>query len=158
MITYVAGTTYSPSFPVTSGALQTAYGEGIDCIVAKIYQEPGVVKVEEEIQPKDFALRQNYPNPFNPTTKIKFTIPTSPQTPLLSNAKGIPMGGAGRGEVVRIMVYDILGREVATLINKQMPAGTHEVEFDASGLPSGVYFYQLKTGSFTETKKMILLR
>ncbi len=60
--------------------------------------------------------------------------------------------------MVTLKVYDILGNEVATLVNEEKPAGTYEVEFNASGLPSGVYFYQLKTGSFVETKKMLLLK
>ncbi len=97
--------------------------------------------VNEELDPsKNFFLNQNYPNPFNPTTKIGLVIP--------SGVEGLST----------LKIYDLLGREINTLLNKQMPAGTHEVEFDATGLPSGVYFYQLKTGSFMETKKMILLR
>ncbi len=106
---------------------------------------------EEDLIKLNFDLSQNYPNPFNPTTKIKFTIPTSPQTPLLSKERG-------RGEVVSLKVYDLLGREVATLVNKPMTAGTYEVEFDGSNLPSGVYFYKLISGKFTDTKKFILMK
>jgi len=83
-------------------------------------------------------LTQNYPNPFNPSTKIKYQIPEL--------------------SFVTIKVYDVLGKEVTTLINEEKPAGSYEVEFDASRLPSGVYFYRLQAGSFIETKKMILLR
>jgi hypothetical protein len=85
-----------------------------------------------------FVLDQNYPNPFNPTTSIKYAI-------------------ASRQFVI-IKVFDVLGNEIATLVNEEKPAGTYEVDWNATGLPSGVYFYQLKTGGYVETKKMILLR
>ncbi len=101
-----------------------------------------------EVSPSDFVLHQNYPNPFNPTTKISFVIPVN-LSPLL--------GGAGGG-LTTLKVYDLLSKEVATLLNKPMDAGTYEVEFDASNLPSGVYFYKLSAGSFSETKKMLLLK
>jgi photosystem II stability/assembly factor-like uncharacterized protein len=119
----------------------------------------GVTSVEEDIiSPFHFYLSQNYPNPFNPSTKIKFTIPTPPvSSPLV---KGRTKEGS-----VTLKVYDLLGREVATLIKEEKPAGEYEVEFNSvshSGnvrnLPSGIYFYQLKAGEFSETKKMILLR
>jgi photosystem II stability/assembly factor-like uncharacterized protein len=101
----------------------------------------GVTFIEEETsesQPAEFLLSQNYPNPFNPSTKIKYKI-------------------ANTG-FVNLKIYDVLGKEAATLINKEMQVGSYEVEFDASGLPSGIYFYKLKVGSFVETKKMVLLR
>jgi hypothetical protein len=92
--------------------------------------------------PQDFVLYRNYPNPFNPTTKIKFTISDLRFTTL--------------------KVYDVLGREVATLVNEEKQPGVYEVEFQSSvgsrQLASGIYYYQLKAGSFIETKKMILLR
>jgi len=93
--------------------------------------------------PEEFSLEQNYPNPFNPVTKIKYEIP-----------------GQARNDnaAVTLKVYDVLGDEVATLVNEEKPLGTYEVDFDATGLPSGIYFYQLKAGSFVETKKMVLLR
>ncbi len=97
----------------------------------------------------DYKLFQNYPNPFNPSTKIKFKIP--------SFSKGVS-GRSEDGGFTTLKVYDILGNEVNTLINKNLSPGTYEVEFNATGLTSGVYFYQLKTGSFTQTRKMILLR
>lgn len=86
----------------------------------------------------NFDLSQNYPNPFNPITKIKFSIPKS--------------------DIVQIKIYNILGKEVIKLINDYKPVGTYEVEFDARNLPSGVYFYRIISGSYSETKKMILLR
>ncbi len=90
-------------------------------------------------------LEQNYPNPFNPTTKIKFTIPTVVDAKFASTK-------------TKLVVYDILGREVATLVNKHFIPGNYEVEFNAEGLSSGVYYYRLEVGSYSQTKKMILLR
>jgi len=112
---------------------------------------------EEDIQPKDFKLEQNHPNPFNPSTIIKFSIPTSPQSPPYQG------GEAKQGRFVQLKVYDILGNEVATLVNEEKPAGTYEVEFSVGqnsilSLSSGVYFYTLSAGGFRETKKMILMR
>ncbi len=91
-----------------------------------------------EVQPKTYALEQNYPNPFNPTTRIKYSIPENSYTSL--------------------KIYDILGKEVAELVNQEKQAGTYQVEFNASALSSGVYFYKLKSGSFISTKKMIVLK
>jgi hypothetical protein len=88
--------------------------------------------------PTDFTLHQNYPNPFNPSTKIRFVIPKS--------------------SFVNLNVYNVLGKQVATLAREEKPAGNYEVEFSGTDLPSGVYFYKLQTGSFIQTKKMILLR
>ncbi len=88
--------------------------------------------------PKEFSLEQNYPNPFNPTTKIRFSIP--------------------RTGFASLKVYDILGRVVATLINEDKVAGNYEVEFNASSLSSGIYFYKLQANEYSETRKMILLK
>jgi photosystem II stability/assembly factor-like uncharacterized protein len=113
--------------------------------------------IEIEINtPIIFYLHQNYPNPFNPTTKIKFSIPSN-QTPI--------RGGA-RGGLVTLKVYDVLGNEVATLVNEQKSSGEYEVEFDGSNLASGIYFYQIKIADsqsssgqiFIQAKKMILMR
>ena len=119
------------------------------CVVNGIlYGDTTVVSVDDkEPIPQNYYLFQNYPNPFNPSTKIKFTIPLSP----------LP-GGDGRGGLVTVKVYDVLGNEIATLVNEEKQPGTYEVEFDRSGLPSGLYFYRLKADSFIETKKMILLK
>lgn len=107
---------------------------------------------QEIILPTEFKLEQNYPNPFNPSTKIKYIIPTPPSSsPLVK----------GRNEVgfITLKVYDILGNEIATLVNEEKSPGSYEVEFSAkSGLVSGIYFYRLRAGNFVETKKMILLR
>ena len=94
-------------------------------------------------------LHQNYPNPFNPDTKIKFTIPPSQ---LLS-------GGMSGDEVkVTLKVFDILGRKISTLLNDEIEPGTYQINFSATNLPSGVYFYSLISGNYIQTQKMILLR
>ena len=90
--------------------------------------------------PRTFALHQNYPNPFNPVTHIRYSLP------------------ARQAGFVSLKIYDVLGREVATLVNEERPAGTHSVTFDATGLASGVYMYRLTTGSFTDMKQMVLVR
>ena len=102
-------------------------------------------KVESEtdnILPTKYALEQNYPNPFNPSTKIKFSIPDV---------------GAGFGLSV-LKVYDMLGNEVATLVNEEKPAGVYEVNFNASNLSSGVYLYKLHAGEYISTNKMTLIK
>jgi predicted GH43/DUF377 family glycosyl hydrolase len=93
---------------------------------------------DEQTLPISYKLFQNYPNPFNPTTTIKYQIPE------LSFAA--------------IKVFDILGKEVVTLVNEEKPAGYYEVEFNATSLASGIYFYQLQAGSLVETKKMVLIK
>ncbi|NOX65590.1 MAG: T9SS type A sorting domain-containing protein [Chlorobi bacterium] len=103
--------------------------------------------VEGNLNITKFSLDQNYPNPFNPSTKIQYTIAKSPL-----------LGGDGRSGLVTLKVYDILGREVATLVNKNKKPGYYEVHFNASSLTSGIYFYRLQSGNFIQTKKMILLR
>lgn len=94
-----------------------------------------------------YALYQNYPNPFNPTTVIKFSVP-------YSEGSGFSRGVG----LVNLKVYEITGREVQTLVNETLQPGSYEVTFDGSGLNSGVYFYQLTTGNFIETRKMILIK
>ncbi len=101
------------------------------------------VKCESNISPERYSLSQNYPNPFNPTTTIRYSIPT--------NVKGEMAN-------VYLKVFDVLGKEVATLVNEEKPAGNYEVEFSSSSLPSGIYFYQFRSNSFSEIKKMILLK
>ena len=97
----------------------------------------GVKQISSEV-PKDFALRQNYPNPFNPSTNIEFSVPKS--------------------EFINLTIYNALGKEISNPVNNELNAGTYKVVFDASNLPSGVYFYKLKTNGFYSTKKMILLK
>lgn len=95
--------------------------------------------IEVEVgTPTKFSLYQNFPNPFNPSTTISYQIPKTAN--------------------VTIKAFDILGREVATLVNEEKPAGNYEVKFDASNIASGIYYYQIKTGKFVQTRKMILLK
>ena len=95
--------------------------------------------VSEALMPDKFALEQNYPNPFNPSTSIRYTVPSV----TLSEVEG---------SRVSLKVYDVLGNEVATLVNEQKPAGTYEVKFNAAGLSSGIYFYTLATGSLSRQR------
>jgi hypothetical protein len=97
----------------------------------------GVTKITSGI-PVQYTLDQNYPNPFNPTTKIKFQIPTD--------------------GVVRLKVFNILGQEVASLVNEQLKAGSYSVDFNASKVSSGVYIYRIEAGTFSSVKKMMLLK
>ncbi|NOS84682.1 MAG: T9SS type A sorting domain-containing protein [Ignavibacteria bacterium] len=110
-----------------------------DYITLKFSQPIGIDPVSSEI-PSQFSLSQNYPNPFNPATKIKFAIP------------------AGYASQTILSVYDILGRQVAVLVNEQLKPGTYEVDWYASVYPSGVYFYKINLGSFFEIKRMVLLK
>jgi len=99
-----------------------------------------------------FNLEQNYPNPFNPSTKIKYSI-APPNLP-----KGEASVGTSFMKFVTLKVYNILGNEVATLVSEEKPAGIYEVNFDGSKLQSGIYFYRLQAGSFSETRKLVLLK
>jgi agmatine/peptidylarginine deiminase len=105
--------------------------------------ESNVTFVDNVIQPEEFHLSQNYPNPFNPTTTISFIIPQEERR---------------KTQEVKLAVYDVLGNEIAILVNEEKPAGTYEITWFADGLPSGIYFYRLLAGSIAQTKKMILLK
>lgn len=113
---------------------------GSDTLIKSCYIE--VIEVvfvnDDGILPEEFILYQNYPNPFNPVTSISWQSPVSGWQTLI--------------------VYDVLGTEVATIVSEEKPAGSYEVNFDASGLTSGIYFYRLQVGNFVETKKMTLLK
>lgn len=144
---YVAGTTgnlvRSVRFDHNSNliALSAAAGSGNYFGYLQKYQVDKVTKVEEVETnqiPESFTLSQNYPNPFNPSTSIRYSVP--------------------RESEVSLVVYDVTGREVETLVRGMKHAGTYEVHFTASHLPSGVYFYRLIAGSTVETKKMMLLK
>ena len=87
----------------------------------------------------DYKLNQNFPNPFNPSTVINFSVPEE-------------------NTLVTLKVYNSLGQEVGTLINQVVPAGQHQVNFDARGLSSGVYFYTLTAGNFVDSKKMVVMK
>jgi aminopeptidase N len=103
---------------------------------------------DENNLPSGFSLEQNYPNPFNPSTQIRFTIPASSLNPF----------SKGEGTLVSLKVYDVLGNEVATLVNEEKPAGNYEVDFDAAGLPSGIYITRLTSGTYASSIKMLLLK
>jgi len=105
----------------------------------------GIQQISSEI-PQEFSLYQNYPNPFNPATTIKFNIPL---------LRGVS-GSAGRG--VSLIIYDITGKVISTLVNQPLNAGTYVVDYDASNLPSGVYFYKLVSGEYSESKRMVLVK
>ncbi len=105
-------------------------------------QEPGIKQIGTEI-PKQYSLEQNYPNPFNPKTIIRFDV--------TSNVKS-------QTSNVKLVVYDALGKEIAVLVNEQLQPGTYEVDFDGSNFASGLYYYKLIAGDFTETKKMVLIK
>jgi len=96
------------------------------------------VGLDERSIPKNAALLQNYPNPFNPSTTIRYELPKS--------------------SMVRLSVYDILGREVSVLVNERKNVGSYEVKFDGKNLATGVYFYRLQAGDFTQTKRLLLLK
>ena len=102
------------------------------------FGDQGSVDGEGTLQPNEFELDQNYPNPFNPSTQIRFSM--------------------NKAANVKLAVYDLLGREVATLVNRTMGAGSHQVSFMADDLPSGVYFYKLTSGESTKVRKMILMK
>ena len=96
------------------------------------------ILITENVIPIYYKLYTNFPNPFNPQTKIKFDIP--------------------KASTVKIVVYDVMGREVQTLVNESLKPGTYEASFDGSQLTSGVYFYKISAGDFSETKKMLIVK
>lgn len=107
---------------------------------------PTGIQVSGNEIPDEFSLGQNYPNPFNPNTKVSFSIPLS---------RGV---SDGRGVFTSLKVFDILGNEVALLVNENLTAGNYSVDFEASSLPTGTYFYRLQAGNFTDTKKLVLIK
>ena len=104
---------------------------GANWIITGISQNGDIVPVE-------YALSQNYPNPFNPTTKVNYALP--------------------KNGFVTLKVYNILGVEVANLVNENKPAGNYSVDFNASELSSGIYFYSINVNGFTDTKRMMLIK
>jgi hypothetical protein len=115
----------------------------IDYVVTQI---PTDVSSKNLLEITSFKLGQNYPNPFNPSTKIKYSIPN------------INYENAGSNVNVKIIVYDILGREIATIVNEKKTTGNYEISFDARQLNSGIYFYKLDAEDFHQIRKMILLK
>ena len=117
-----------------SSAKITGY---IDDVTINYIDPNGIQTISSEI-PSKFSLSQNYPNPFNPLTNIRFDLPKTSETTLI--------------------VYDARGREVATLVDEELKAGSYQVDWDGNGYTSGVYFYRLEAGEFVEVRKMILIK
>ena len=111
---------------------------GSSIATVKFIQTPTAINSISNTVPDGFKLEQNFPNPFNPKTVIQYHIPV----------KGL----------VSLKVFDVLGNEVAQLLNGNQEAGSFEAEFDGSGLASGIYYYRIESGSFVQTKKMMLIR
>jgi hypothetical protein len=119
--------------PNGSGGLITP-----NAIVIREVNPSSVSGEENSSNLNTFVLEQNYPNPFNPSTLISYRLPATSE--------------------VTLKVYNVLGKEIDTLVSEELPAGDHEIEFDASGLTSGIYYYQLKAGTFVQTNKMVYLK
>lgn len=100
-------------------------------------ESTGINFISSEI-PSNYSLFQNYPNPFNPSTNIKYQI--------------------SKNSFVILKVYDLLGREISTLVNELQKAGVYEIQFSNSGLTSGIYFYRMQAGNYSETKKMVYIK
>lgn len=132
---------YSIAVDTSGGVYVTGYVTGIgtaaDIVTIKYSQPIGIETISNEV-PSEFSLFQNYPNPFNPVTNIKFNI--------------LKTG------FVSIKVYDILGNEVETLLSENKPAGSYSVSFDGNKLSSGIYFYKINIGDFSDTKRMVLVK
>jgi len=121
-----------------SNGCLVAWSVGSTGSIAKMTGQPVGINIYNNEVPKAYMLQQNYPNPFNPSTTIRFSIPTNGN--------------------VELKVYDLLGKEIAVLVNEYMPTGNYSVDFDASSISSGIYFYTLKSADFIETKKMVLIK
>ncbi|MGB5893604.1 MAG: T9SS type A sorting domain-containing protein, partial [Ignavibacteriaceae bacterium] len=135
-------TIYDPGFPSyyhVSSVSSGSFRESLHPVVSDVEDVPN----KDKLIIQNYTLSQNYPNPFNPSTIIKFTI---------------PIGVSSFNSLTTLKVYDILGKQVTTLVNDELPEGEYEVTFDASSLSSGIYFYQMITGSNVLTKQMVLLK
>ncbi len=116
-----------------------SFGAGnYDIYVIKLAPDLTDINRSDKILPNQFILQQNYPNPFNPTTTINYTIPKSAK--------------------VSLTIFDVLGQKIETLVNKRQNPGNYSVHWDASGYPSGIYFYQIKAGKYSQIKKMLLIK
>ena len=121
---------------LSDSALKYYYNDFRTCVPI------GIEPISTEI-PQKYELLQNYPNPFNPVTKIRFNIPAFTET---------------TRRVVSLRIYDVLGKEIAILVNENLKPGIYEIDWNAENIPSGVYFYSLITNEFTQTKKMVVLK
>ncbi|MGE5412323.1 MAG: T9SS type A sorting domain-containing protein, partial [Clostridiales bacterium] len=132
-----AAAAWQPASPSKAGIMVFA-ANNLKSYTDAVFSALTVTSVEQETKEIQFALMQNYPNPFNPSTEIKYSLP--------------------KDGFVKMKVYDLLGNEVATLVNEEKAAGTYTVNFDGSKLSSGVYMYQLTVDKHISTKKMLLIR
>jgi hypothetical protein len=133
------GTDYLNSITVLRQYAQIARDNYFNCFANVTI---GIGTISNEV-PTRFSLEQNYPNPFNPKTKIKFSLPSVGQRHAFD---------------VHLIIYDILGREVAVPVNQKMNPGKYEIDWDGTNFASGVYFYKLEASSFVQTKKMVLIK
>ncbi|MFC2133571.1 SBBP repeat-containing protein [Bacteroidota bacterium] len=137
----VAGSSYSPDYPVTQNTYRQFLNWSYDVIITRLDSDlsadPTGTKDNDDI-PEQFILYANYPNPFNPTTNIRFDLPSS--------------------EFVNLTVYNLLGEKISNLISEIKPAGIHTINFDASDLKSGMYIYRIEAGNFVESRKMLLVK
>jgi hypothetical protein len=128
---------YSRNYVISFPSERVGWGAYAGPDTVYKYVGPPLSVEDRSPVPASYLLAQNYPNPFNPTTTIKYELPQS--------------------SVVNLSVYDLLGREVSVLVNERREAGIHEVQFDASGLSSGIYLYRLTAGDFTQARRLLLL-
>ncbi|MDK9699036.1 MAG: T9SS type A sorting domain-containing protein [bacterium] len=136
---YVSGITDSPSFPTTPNGFDPTYNAGFeDAFLTKIHIDTTDIATERILFPQTYSLSQNYPNPFNSSTTISYSLP--------------------KPGFVDLKLFDITGREVATLVNQKQQTGSYRVTIDGQHLSSGTYFVRMQSGDFVKTKKMVLLR
>ncbi len=145
------GSSWSVQYTAPSGVYTNLFLTNLGMIMYAVRSDGGISKyliivgihpISSEV-PEKFSLYQNYPNPFNPQTKIKFDVP--------SNVKRETSN-------VKLIIYDLLGREVTTLVNEELKPGIYEADWDGSNYSSGVYYYKIKTEGFIETKKMLMVK
>lgn len=145
------GSAWSVQYTAPSGVYTNLFLTSYNMFMYAVRSDGGISKylimvgihpISSEV-PEKFSLYQNYPNPFNPQTKIKFDIPAD---------------GKRETSNVKLIIYDLLGREVTTLVNEELRPGTYEADWDGSNYSSGVYFYKIISNEFTETRKMVLMK
>lgn len=136
----------------SDGSMITASGySNVELYLNELVQGNVTAIEPEDDIPSGFSLEQNYPNPYNPETTIKFSIP-------FTASMDVETGHASSLRTVSLKVYDVLGREIATLVNETKAPGNYEIKFNGAGLASGIYFYRIQAGSFSAIRKMILMK